>query len=88
MPADAVLEHFDVLFGAVAKRLRLAAEDVRTEEAFATAKAEALQRLRSTVLECVEALEQLQETQRHARISGDESRARVERSWFVRSDSR
>ena len=86
MREDAVIEHFDVLFGAVAARLRLAAENACTG-VLASPPDEPLQRLQATVLECVEALEQLQATQRHARISGDELQVRVETPWRVRSET-
>ena len=70
IPSDAAIEHFDVLLGAVSARLRLAVEDARAE-AIATTPGEVLRRLRATVLECVEALEQLQATQRKARRLAD-----------------
>lgn len=66
VPSDAAIEHFDVLLGAVATRLGLAVGDARTE-AMAITPEVALQRLRTTVLECAEALEQLQATQRYLR---------------------
>ena len=76
IPADAMLEYFDVLLGAVAVRLGLAAEHARTEKVATTPEA-ALQRLRHTVLECVEALEQLQATQQRAHAVGDGSDAQA-----------
>ncbi len=74
IPSDAAIEHFDVLLGAVGARLRQAVEDARIE-AINTSKERALQRLREVVLDCVEALEQLQATQEHLRSVGDESGA-------------
>ncbi len=64
-PTEAELEHFDVLLGAVTARLKLAAEDAHAG-ALALPPEKALPRLRTTVLECVEALQQLLETQRCA----------------------
>lgn len=66
IPTDAAIEHFDVLLGAVVARLRFAAQDGRTD-ANSTSPKVALQRLRTTVMECVDALEQLQATQRYLR---------------------
>ena len=66
IPTDAAIEYFDVLLGAVVARLRFAAQDGRTD-ANATSPKVALQRLRTTVMECVEALEQLQATQGYLR---------------------
>ena len=66
IPSEAAIEHFDVLLEAVAVRLTLASGDARTE-AIITTPEEALQRLRATVVQCVEALEQLQATQRYLR---------------------
>ncbi len=70
IPSDAATEHFDVLLGAVGARLWQAVEDARTE-AINSSEERALQRLRVVVIECVEALEQLQATQRHLRSVGD-----------------
>ena len=66
IPTDAAIEHFDVLLGAVVARLGFAVQDGRAD-ANATSPKVALQRLRTTVMECVEALEQLQATQRYLR---------------------
>ena len=74
IPSDAAIEHFDVLLGAVGARLRQAVADARTE-AINTSEARALQRLRVVVIECVEALEQLQATQQYLRSVGDGSGA-------------
>ena len=74
IPSDAAIEHFDVLLGAVGARLRQAVADARTE-AINTGEARALQRLRVVVIECVEALEQLQATQQYLRSVGDGSGA-------------
>ena len=74
IPSDAAIEHFDVLLGAVGTRLRQAVADAQTE-AINTSEEQALQRLRVIVIECVEALEQLQATQRYVRSVGDGSGA-------------
>ena len=74
IPSDAAIEHFDVLLGAVGARLRQAVADARTE-AINTSKARALQRLQGVVIDCVEALEQLQATQQYLRSVGDGSGA-------------
>ena len=79
--AEAAIEHLDVLIGAVAARLKRAAEEAHDDanaHVIATTPDEALQRLRATVLECAEALEQLQATQQHAREVGDGSAAQAE----------
>lgn len=77
IPTEAAIKHFDVLLEAVAVRLTLASGDARTE-AIITTPEEALQRLRATVLQCVEALEQLQATQRYLRGASDGPGARAE----------
>lgn len=66
IPSDAAIEHFDLLLGAVALRLQFAAQCGGAEPTVTPPKV-ALQRLRATVMECVEALEQLQATQRYLR---------------------
>ena len=68
VPLDAATEHFDLLLGAVTARLRRAA-DAAHAESMATSSEAALQRLRLTVVECVEALEQLQATLQKSRKS-------------------
>ena len=82
-PTDAAIEHFDVLLGAVTERLELAvaaASDDPRALAAAASPEEALRRLRMTVVECVEALHQLQATQRYLRAWGDGSGARLQTS--------
>ena len=64
IPTDAAIEHFALLFAAVVERLKGAARYGCTEPTV-TPPSVALQRLRTTVMECVEALEQLQATQRY-----------------------
>ena len=64
IPSDAAIEHFALLFAAVVERLKCAARCGCTEPTV-TPPNVALQRLRTTVMECVEALEQLQATQRY-----------------------
>ena len=66
IPSDAAIEHFALLFAAVVERLKGAARCGCTEPT-ATPPSVALQRLRTTVMECVEALEQLQATQQYLR---------------------
>ena len=66
VPLDAATEHFDLLLGAVTARLKRAA-DAAHAESMATTSEAALQRLRLTVVECVEAVEQLQATRCNAR---------------------
>ena len=66
IPSDAAIEHFALLFAAVVERLKGAARCGCTEPTV-TPPNVALQRLRTTVMECVEALEQLQATQRYLR---------------------
>jgi hypothetical protein len=68
VPLDAATEHFDLLLGAVTARLKRAA-DAAHAESMATGSEAALQRLRVTVVECVEALEQLQATRQKSRKS-------------------
>lgn len=65
VPTEADLEYFDVLLGAVTARLGSAADDVHGGT-IALRPEQALQRLRTTVLECVEALQQLQATHLYA----------------------
>lgn len=77
IPTRAEIEHFDVLLAAVAIRLTRACSEERMNADGATPE-EALQRLRATVLECAEALQQLQATQRYLRRESDGSGAPAE----------
>lgn len=63
-----MIAHFGLLLGAVTARIKRAT-DAAHAESLATSSDEALQRLRWTVMECVEALEQLQAAERNARRS-------------------
>ena len=70
VPSEAAIEHADVLLGAVTARLKRAVDAARDEAEARAASAtpeQVLLRLRATVLECVEALEQLQTTQQYLR---------------------
>lgn len=74
-PSEAAIEHFDVLLGAVTERLKLAVDAARDDasaQAAAAAPEQASRQLRMTVLECIEALQQLQATQRYLRALADE----------------
>lgn len=76
-PSEAAIEHFDVLLGAVTERLKLAVDAARDDAsaqaaAAAAAPEQASRQLRMTVLECIEALQQLQATQRYLRALADE----------------
>ena len=73
-PTEAAIEHFDVLLGAVVERLKRAVDAANemapalSVSATPTPTAEQVSlRLRTTVLECIEALEQLQTTQQYLR---------------------
>ncbi len=65
VPTKADLEYFDVLLGAVTARLGSAVDDAHASAA-ALPSEMALRWLRTAVLECVEALQQLQATHLHA----------------------
>ena len=78
VPTEAAIEHFDVLLGAVVERLMRAVDAANemgpalsvsaTPTPTPTPTAEEVSlRLRMTVLECIEALEQLQTTQQYLR---------------------
>ena len=76
MPTEADIEHWDVLFGAVTERLKLTVDESLTlveTEADELMLRDRLRRVGTIVLECVEALEQLQATQnfRRARTVAD-----------------
>ena len=74
-PSEAAIEHFDVLLGAVTERLKLAVDAARDDasaQAATAAPEQASRQLRMTVLECIEALQQLQATQRYLRALADE----------------
>jgi len=65
-PPDAATRYFGLLLDAVTVRLQRAA-DAAHAESMATSSEAALHRFRLTVVECVEALEQLHATQRNVR---------------------
>jgi hypothetical protein len=69
VPSEAEIVHFDVLLDAVTSRLQRAVDGTHAET-FALRPEEAIQRLRTTVVECVEALQQLLATRRYARRLG------------------
>lgn len=80
VPTGAEIEHFDVLLEAVVERLEHAADGLCTDANWTTPE-QTLACLRSTVLECVEALEQLQATQRHVRSLNGGADAFPKNSW-------
>ena len=70
VPTAAAIEHFDVLLGAVVERLKRAVDAAREDAtAFTTSSTpqQTLLRFQTTVVECSEALQQLQATQRYLR---------------------
>ena len=76
VPTEADIEHWDVLFGAVTERLKLTVDESLTlieTEADELMLRDRLRRVRTIVLECVNALEQLHAIQnfRPARALAD-----------------
>ena len=76
VPTEADIEHWDLLFSAVTQRLKLTVGESLTlmeTEVDELMLRDRLRRVGTTVLECVEALEQLQATQnfRRARAVAD-----------------